>query len=60
VQLRWTVHTALKDITSKAIYYVRGDGTLQEIGTPFKNAAERKNKAMIEAASATIVNSNFN
>lgn len=60
VQLRWTVHTAVKDITSKAIYYVQGDGTLQEIGTPFKNAAELKNKAKVEAVSSTIMNSSFN
>ena len=60
VQLRWTVHTAVKDITSKAIYYVQGDGTLQEIGTPFKNAAEQKNKARVEAASAIIIDSSFN
>ena len=60
VQLRWTVHTAVKDITSKAIYYVQGDGLLQEIGTPFKNAVELRNKAKVEAASATIVNSSFN
>ena len=60
VQLRWTVHTAVKDITSKAIYYVQGDGTLQEIGTPFKNAAELKNKAKVEAASSTIIDSSFN
>ncbi len=42
VQLRWTTHTALKDMTCKAIYYVQGDGLLQELGTPFENAKEIK------------------
>jgi len=56
VQLKWVVHTAVKDITSKAIYYVQGDGLLQEIGTPFKNAQELRNANMIEAAQITSAN----
>ena len=38
VQLRWTTHTTMKEMTCKAIYYVQGDGLLQELGTPFENA----------------------
>ena len=56
VQLKWVVHTAVKDITSKTIYYVQGDGLLQEIGTPFKNAQELRNANMIEAAQITSAN----
>lgn len=54
VQLKWIVHTALKDITSKAIYYVQGDGVLEEIGTPFKNAQEMKTKNKVDAAAVQI------
>jgi hypothetical protein len=60
VQLRWTVHTAIKDITSKAIYYVQGDGLMQEIGTPFKNGAEIKEEKRAEAATKAITGSQFN
>ncbi len=60
VQLKWTVHTMVKDITSKAIYYVRGDGVLEEIGTPFKNAQEMKTKAKIDAATVNVNTSSFN
>ena len=60
VQLRWTVHTAVKDMSSKAIYYVRGDGKLEEIGTPFEKARELRNQARIDAATAGITNSSFN
>jgi hypothetical protein len=60
VQLRWTAHTAVKDITSKAIYYVQGDGLLQEIGTPFKNAQEIKSQSKAEAATVQITSSSFN
>ena len=60
VQLKWTVHTAVKDISSKAIYYVQGDGLLQEIGTPFKNAQELKNKARLEMADARVMDVSFN
>ena len=59
VQLRWTAHTAVKDITSKAIYYVQGDGLLQEIGTPFKNAQEIKSKEKADAATVQITAATF-
>ena len=54
VQLKWIIHTTLKDITSKAVYYVQGDGLLQEIGTPFKNAQEMKSKSKVDAATIQI------
>ena len=60
VQLRWTVHTSVKDITSKAIYYVQGDGTMQEIGAPFKNAQAQKERALAGMASARIQVGSFN
>ncbi|MBI4351797.1 MAG: hypothetical protein HY550_10175 [Elusimicrobia bacterium] len=60
LQLKWTVHTMIKDITSKAIYYVQGDGLLQQIGTPFKNAQEAKTKGKVEAAAARIAGPSFN
>ena len=60
VQLRWTVHTAVKDISSKAIYYVRGDGKLEETGSPFDKARELKTQARIDAASAAITSACFN
>jgi len=60
VQLRWIVHTAVKDISSKAIYYVTGDGKLEEIGTPFKNAQELRTKNKIDAAAVQITAPSFN
>jgi hypothetical protein len=59
VQLRWNVHTVIKDITSKAVYYVQGDGLLQEIGTPFKNAQDAKAAAATEKATLQIENARF-
>jgi len=44
VQLKWTIHTKLKDSQQKAIYYVRGDGEYGEIATPFKGAVIEKGK----------------
>lgn len=60
VQLKWVVHTMVKDITSKAIYYVQGDGLLEEIGTPFKNAQELKTKNKVDAAAVQIAAPSFN
>ncbi|HCC47178.1 MAG TPA: hypothetical protein DEQ38_03545 [Elusimicrobia bacterium] len=59
VQLKWVIHTAVKDISSKAIYYVQGDGALEEIGTPFKNARDLKNKARLETATARLSDVKF-
>ncbi len=60
LQLRWTVHTAVKDISSKAIYYVRGDGIMQEIGSPFDRAAQIRNEAKTEGSTEKAANSRFN
>ncbi|MDO8806047.1 MAG: hypothetical protein Q7R35_16645 [Elusimicrobiota bacterium] len=60
VQLKWVVHTMVKDITSKAIYYVQGDGLLEEIGTPFKNARELQNQKKIDAATVQLTAPSFN
>jgi hypothetical protein len=60
VKLKWTAHTAIKDITSEAIYYVQGDGLLQEIGTPFKNGATIKEEKRAEAVSSRINGAKFN
>jgi hypothetical protein len=49
VQLKWVVHTPIKDIQSKAIYYVQGDGLIQEIGTPFNNAREEKTEKTLKS-----------
>ncbi len=60
VQLRWTVHTMVKDITQKGIYYVQGDGLLQTIGTPFKNAENARTQKKIDAATLDIAGTSFN
>lgn len=60
LQLKWIVHTAVKDITSKAVYYVQGDGLLEEIGTPFKNAKEMKTRNKVDAAAEQITAPSFN
>ena len=60
LQLKWIVHTMVKDISSKAIYYVQGDGLLEEIGTPFKNAQELKTRNKVDAATVQISAPSFN
>ena len=60
VQLKWTVHTMIKDMTAKNIYYVQGDGFLQEIGAPTKNAQDARTQGKIDAASLNVATSTFN
>jgi hypothetical protein len=42
VQLKWKVSTTFQSTDQKVIYYVQGDGLMQEIGTPFKKGLEEK------------------
>jgi hypothetical protein len=37
VQLKWTIHTVIKDIQQKVVYYVCGDGEFGEVASPFKS-----------------------
>ena len=36
VQLRWTIHTPIKDVQQRVVYYVQGDGKFWEVASPFK------------------------
>jgi hypothetical protein len=42
VQLSWTISTPFKVIKEKAVYYVQGDGFIQEIGSPFTRSQEER------------------
>ena len=60
VQLKWKVHSIFSDVQEKAIYYVRGDGAMEAIGTPFNRALEQKNQEKMEAVAARLSNIQFN
>lgn len=42
LQLKWKIHTVIKDTEQKAIYYVDGTGKVEEIASPFKKSTEIK------------------
>lgn len=42
LQLKWKIHTVIKDLEQKAIYYLDGTGKIKEIATPFKKSSEIK------------------
>lgn len=42
LQLKWKIHTVIKDSEQKAIYYVDGTGKIEEIASPFKKSGEVK------------------
>jgi hypothetical protein len=44
VQLKWKIHTKIKESQQKVIYYVQGDGKYGEIANPFKGAVIEKGK----------------
>jgi|GEM_PF-675037 len=59
LQLRWVVHTAIKDISDKAIYYVQGDGMMKEIGSPFANGMKVEQEKKLEIATEKLQNVKF-
>ncbi|MBI5743920.1 MAG: hypothetical protein HY952_05170 [Elusimicrobia bacterium] len=60
LQLRWIVHTAVKDIQDKAIYYVQGDGVMKEIGSPFANGMQTVQQKKLDNAVMKIEGVKFN
>ncbi|HNW45111.1 MAG TPA: hypothetical protein PKI19_11445, partial [Elusimicrobiales bacterium] len=60
VQLRWKVHSVISDVQEKAIYYVKGDGSMEAIGTPFNRALQQKNQKKLDDAIAMLSNVRFN
>ncbi|MEA3306337.1 MAG: hypothetical protein U9Q34_00955 [Elusimicrobiota bacterium] len=55
VQLEWKVSTIIKVINEKAIYYIQGDGLMQEIASPFsKEVNEAKAEKQMETTNKLI------
>ncbi len=60
VQLQWTIKPTLGHaVSQKVIYYVQGDGLLQEIGTPFKKGTEAKSDRKTEELQQKLENVRF-
>ncbi len=59
VQLKWKVSTTFSSVDQKVIYYVQGDGLIQEIGTPFKKGLEEKSGRQISELSDKLQNVKF-
>ena len=63
VQLKWKVHTIVKDIQQKAIYYVRGDGKMEQIATPFSEgvniSAQKLEQEKLDAVTEQLTNVKF-
>ena len=60
VQLNWKVHTVLKDIQEKAIYYVQGDGVMQPISKAYERGIEQKSAARAAAVKQEVSAARFN
>jgi len=60
VQLKWKVHTIVKDIQEKAIYYVQGDGLMQPIGNAYSNGISINNQKSMDAVTKELTNVKFN
>ncbi|MCG2726908.1 MAG: hypothetical protein L6420_11780, partial [Elusimicrobia bacterium] len=55
VQLNWRISTITKVVNEKAIYYIQGDGFMQELASPFsKERTEAKTRKQILATDKLI------
>jgi hypothetical protein len=59
VQLKWKIHTIMKDAQEKAIFYVQGDGFVKEMGMPCKNGIEYQTRQKIQEVQKKIENPRF-
>ena len=59
VQLKWKISTTFSSVDQKVIYYVQGDGLIQEIGTPFRNGLQEKNDRQIGELNRKLENVKF-
>lgn len=61
VQLNWKISTVIKVINEKAIYYVQGDGFMEQIASPFesKKRAEEEFQKNWEMAENLILNTSW-
>lgn len=48
VQLKWKVSTTFQSTDQKIIYYVQGDGFLQELGSPFKKGPDEESERRLD------------
>lgn len=49
VQLKWKVHTIIKDMQGKDIFYVQGNGLMQPISKAYERGIEQKNAEKLKA-----------
>ena len=60
VNLKWKVHTIIKDIEGKDIYYVQGDGLMQPMSKAFARGLEQKNQKDMESVKMQLTDVRFN
>jgi len=46
--LRWSIHTPVKEIDGRSLYYLQGDGVFKELGGPFRNQGIEDAKASVQ------------
>ena len=59
VQLKWKVHTIVKDIQEKDIYYVQGDGLMQPISKAYSRGMAEKSRQDMEVVTTRLSNVKF-
>ena len=60
VQLKWKIHTIIKDMQEKSIFYVQGDGHMEQIGDPHSRAARKAAESRLGAATRELTDVRFN
>ena len=47
--LHWSIHTPVKEIDGRSLYYLQGDGLFKELGGPFQNESLQNAKIAVES-----------
>ncbi len=59
VQLKWKVSTTFSSVDQQVIYYVQGDGLIEEIGTPFTKGLEEQSARQISEVTGKLESVKF-
>jgi len=60
LKLHWKTHTSIQDTQYTDIFYIQGDGLMQELGIPYRNGLKLAEQKKIYAVTERLSNVKFN
>lgn len=60
LKLHWKIHTSIQDTQYTDIFYLQGDGPMEELGIPYRNGLKLANQKEMDAVTERLSNVKFN